>query len=371
VELRPGALEDLVSATSDFWRGRRVLVTGHTGFKGSWLSLWLGELGASIHGYALDPPTSPSLFAEAGVARAIATDARADLRDYGALREFVATAQPEVVFHLAAQPLVRESYREPLATVATNVLGTANLLEACRAVESVRALVVVTTDKVYQDRGSPHAYREADALGGHDVYSASKAAAELVTAGYRSSLFGNGSAAAHVATVRAGNVIGGGDWAVDRLVPDCLRAFEQRQAVRLRYPAAVRPWQHVLEPLAGYLMLAQRLYPRDGARFGEAWNFGPSTADFATVGEVAQIAADLWSDGAAIETASAQNEPHETGFLSVDSSKARAQLGWRPRWSVREALERTVAWHRAWRSGADVNAVSREQIREFAKASST
>jgi CDP-glucose 4,6-dehydratase len=273
-----------------------------------------------------------------------------------------------VVFHLAAQPLVRESYRDPLGTLATNVMGTAHVLEATRNIDSVRAVVLITTDKVYDNRETNEPYREVDSLGGHDPYSASKAAAEIVAASYRASFFSteNGHSA-RIATARAGNVIGGGDWALDRLVPDCLRAFAAGDAVRLRFPHSVRPWQHVLEPLAGYLRLADRLLTPDGETFAKAWNFGPDASGDATVGEVAQTTAQLWGDGARVELAPSTANPHEAGMLRLDSTRARTALGWTPRWPLRRALEQTVAWHQAWLRGTDMSAVCRDQIEAYAR----
>lgn len=349
-----------------FWRGRSVFVTGHTGFKGGWLSLWLQALGARVHGYALDPATQPSLFEIAGVASRIASDTRGDLADLGRLTSTFVDAQPSVVFHLAAQPLVRESYRDPLGTFATNVLGTAHVLEAVRGTRSVRAIVIVTTDKVYVQRNDARPYQESDALGGHDPYSASKAAAEIVTASYRSSFMAGGpETQSRVATARAGNVIGGGDWARDRLIPDCVRAFTSGQPALLRYPHAVRPWQHVLEPLAGYLQLAERLVSPDGARYAQAWNFGPDGRSDATVSEVAHLAAAMWGAGAAVQHASSDANPHEAETLRLDSSRACRDLGWRPHGSLHDGLERTMAWYRAWSDGEDMGAMSARQIAEY------
>jgi CDP-glucose 4,6-dehydratase len=344
-------------------RGRSVLLTGHTGFKGSWLAIWLKQLGAQVHGYALDPPTEPSLFAVAGVQSLLASDTRADLADQARLRASFAHSQPEVVFHLAAQSLVREGYRDPLRTFATNVLGTAAVLECARECSSVRALVIITTDKVYENRESLHAYREGDRLGGVDPYSASKAAAEIVSAAYRSSFFS--AEWPQLATARAGNVIGGGDWAVDRLVPDCLRAFAAGAAVRLRYPNALRPWQHVLEPLAGYLQLASQLLSHGSPRYARAWNFGPGPDADATVARVAGIVARLWGTGARVEAESAGEHPHEAGLLRLDSEAARTVLGWAPRWSLEEALAHTVRWHQAWLAGEDMQAHSLQQIKIY------
>lgn len=355
-------MEDLVNPAASQWRGRSVLVTGHTGFKGAWLALWLTRLGARVHGFALDPPTSPSLFDAARVASALDSDTRADLADLPALQAAFARARPDVVFHLAAQSLVRESYADPLATFATNVMGTAHVLEAARGIPGVRAIVVVTTDKVYKNREERHAYGERDPLGGHDPYSASKAAAEIVAASYRSSFFGgHGARGPRLATARAGNVIGGGDWAKDRLVPDALRCFAGGEPLRLRFPAAVRPWQHVLEPLSGYLRLAEALLGPDGDRFAAAWNFGPAERDMASVGDVAATIAALWGEGARVEQ-STEVHPHEAGLLMLDSRRAHEVLAWRPRWSLEQALASTVAWQRHWHAGADMQATTRAQI---------
>ena len=352
-----------------FYAGKNVLITGHTGFKAGWLALWLRRLGATVHGYALDPPTEPSLFESACVAKALATDTRADLADLARLKKALKNAEPEIVFHLAAQPLVLAGYRDPLGTLTTNVMGTANVLEAVRAVHTVRALVLITTDKVYENCEGANPHRETDPLGGHDPYSASKAAAEIVAASYRASFYSRQEDhPAKVATVRAGNVIGGGDWASDRLIPDCVRAFAKGECVILRFPLAVRPWQHVLEPLAGYLQLAQRLFAADGADFAKAWNFGPDAGGDATVGEIAEITARLWGEGARVECLPSPQNLHEAGSLRLDSSLAHAQLAWKPRLSLDQALEQTIAWYRAWTLGADMAAVSLDQIRAFEAA---
>jgi len=368
VEVRGCALENMVSVTS-FWRDRVVLITGHTGFKGSWLALWLQKLGAHVHGYAIDPPTQPSLFEAARVRAAMKSDARADLADLARLRATFESVQPQVVFHLAAQPLVRESYRDPLGTFATNIIGTAHVLEAARTAAAVQAVVLITTDKVYDNRDWPYAYRETDALGGHDPYSASKAAAEIVAASYRASFFADPAPnGVRVATARAGNVIGGGDWAMDRLIPDCIRAFERNDVVRLRYPGAVRPWQHVLEPLAGYLLLAQRMLEPQGAHFATAWNFGPDASGDASVGELARMAAQIWGGGASVEAAASAENPHEAGLLRLDSACARTRLGWQPRWSLYQAVDHTIAWHRAAQRGEDMADVCRRQIDSYESA---
>lgn len=356
----------MVIEDCSFWKGRRVFVTGHTGFKGSWLALWLRSLGATIHGYALDPPTSPNLFVAANVSAAMDTDTRGDLADLEKLKSSLVAARPEIVFHLAAQPLVRASYTDPVGTYMTNVIGTANLLEAVRAIPGVGAVVCVTTDKVYHNREWEHPYRETDALGGHDPYSASKAASEIVAASYRSSfLHYSGEHPTMLATARAGNVIGGGDWAADRLVPDCLMAFAAGEAVHLRFPGAIRPWQHVLEPLAGYMKLAQSLCGEDGGKFATAWNFGPDPGSEASVGRVADILKAQWGEGATVIHNQEGNHPHEAGLLSLDSSRARRILGWQPRWSLEEALSHTVAWHGKWKAGEDMESVCLEQIQIY------
>jgi CDP-glucose 4,6-dehydratase len=348
------------------WMNTPVLITGHTGFKGSWLSLWLNSLGAKVHGYALNPPTVPSLFEVASVAKEIESDTRANLSDLATLRQTIKIAQPEVVFHLAAQPLVRDSYVDPLGTFATNVMGTANLLEAIRGVNSIKAVVIVTTDKVYENREWVYPYREVDPLGGHDPYSASKAAAEIVVASYRASFFSPAArTSAQIATARAGNVIGGGDWAQDRLVPDCLHAFAQGEPVRLRYPAAIRPWQHVLEPIAGYVCLAEKLLSVNAHHYACAWNFGPEASGDATVGRVARLTAELWGNNARVEVDQSDDSPHEAGLLRLDITRARSQLGWQPCWSIEQALQATVDWHRAWLKHRDMRDYTLSQICDF------
>ena len=344
-----------------FWRGRRVLLTGHTGFKGSWLALWLSELGAEVHGLALAPSTTPDLFTTVGVAQRLASSTLADIRDAAVVQGVMQRVRPDVVLHLAAQPLVRLSYAEPLATYATNVMGTAHVLEAVRQVGGVRALVSVTTDKCYDNREWLWGYREDEALGGHDPYSSSKGAAELVTAAYRRSYFANRDCA--VASARAGNVIGGGDWAADRLVPDVLKAFEQRQPVILRNPQATRPWQHVLEPLAGYLTLAEALHTQ-GQAVAEAWNFGPADDDTQPVQWIVEHLAQRWRDGARWDLDTSP-QPHEAHFLKLDCSKARRRLGWQPAWTLDEALTRIVHWHQAWLAGADMHSHTLREIHDY------
>lgn len=314
-----------------------------------------------MHGYALNPPTEPALFEVARVATVLASDTRADLADLAQLKSALSKAQPEVVFHLAAQLLVRESYCDPFGMLASNVMGTAHVLEAARAVDLVRALVRITTDKVYENRECTYPYREADSLGGHDPYSASKAAAEIVAASYRVSFFdGETGHPARVATARSGNVIGGGDWAADRFIPDLMRVFMKGERATIRSPHATRPWQHVLDPLHGYLALTERLW-QDGQEFAGGWNFGSWEEDANSVSDLAQALVAQWGDGAAWEVEGSAH-PHEAHYLRLDSTKARARLGWRPRWSLDQALAQTVVWYKAWAGGQDMRAFTLSQI---------
>lgn len=359
---------ETVGLNADFWEGKRVLLTGHTGFKGSWLALWLREMGAEVTGFALDPQPGPNLYELAQVGRDI-KDARGDLRDLGALLEVVAEAQPEIVLHLAAQPLVREAYRDPLGTYSSNVIGTLNLLEAIRQVGGVRSVVLVTTDKVYANQEWPWPYRENEALGGHDPYSSSKACCELLAQSYTASFFPPASHAEHglaLATARAGNVLGGGDFAAERLIPDVLKAWDAGHPVTLRYPQAVRPWQHALEPLAGYLLLAHRLYT-EGPAFSGAWNFGPAEGDMCSVGDVVAHLSRQWPDSPGMRVE--PSDLHEAGVLRLDSGRARQLLGWRTRWSLRECLEHTLQWHLAWKRGDDLRAVTLDQLNLYAELS--
>ncbi len=351
-----------MSVDPAFWSGKRVLLTGHTGFKGGWLGLWLQSLGAEVQGFALAPPEGPSLFEAARVAEGMAS-AIGDIRDLAAVRRVVAASRPEIVFHLAAQPLVRQSYAEPVETYATNVMGTVHVLEALRGAAGVRVVVCVTTDKCYENREWPWGYREDEPMGGHDPYSSSKGCAELVASAYRRSFLQDAGIA--MATARAGNVIGGGDWATDRLVPDVLRAFELGEPVVIRHPDSTRPWQHVLEPLAGYLALAQRLW-EDGAAVAEGWNFGPRDEDARPVRWIVERLAAAWGEGARWQSDGAAH-PHEAHFLKLDISKARARLGWQPRWRLDEALARIVDWHRAWRAGDDARTLCLRQIDQYSQ----
>ncbi len=351
-----------------FWSGRRVFLTGHTGFKGGWLALWLARAGAEVTGYALEPDTEPSLFRLARVDSNVRS-VIADIRDLRRLEEEMRAARPEVVLHLAAQSLVRQSYDDPVGTYATNVVGTANVLEAVRRVPGVRAVLNVTSDKCYENREWAWGYRENDRLGGRDPYSNSKACAELVTQAFRDSFFGAGTQGQPLAlgSARAGNVIGGGDWATDRLVPDFIRAITEGRAVRIRRPNAVRPWQHVLDPLAGYLRLAERLAV-EGQAWAEGWNFGPEESDARNVKWLVERITRLWGEGARWEL-DPGTHPHEAGMLRLDISKARQRLSWRPVWNIERALERTVEWYRGYVGGADLRTLSHGQIADYERAS--
>ncbi|MCG3115719.1 MAG: CDP-glucose 4,6-dehydratase [Candidatus Manganitrophus sp. SA1] len=338
-----------MTTLSDFYRGKRVLVTGHTGFKGSWLTLWLVELGAEVYGYALEPPTKPSLFEEADIARRMTSHSIGDVRDYRLLSRAVREIQPEIVFHLAAQPLVLYSYQEPRETYETNVMGTVNLLEAVRSVGSVRVCQIITSDKCYENREWTYAYRENDPMGGVDPYSNSKGCAELVVGAYRQSFFHRERLMEHgvsLASVRAGNVIGGGDWATDRLIPDSIRALEKNESVRVRNPQAIRPWQHVLEPLSGYLWLAV-CQSNSPIPFADAWNLGPSADGNVTVRQIVEQIIKEWGGGAwaSLQTSMPQ-KMHEATFLKLDTTKAQNRLGWRPLYTIDEAVSATVQWYR-------------------------
>lgn len=349
--------------TLDFWRGRRVLLTGHTGFKGGWLALWLQRLGAELTGVSLEPATTPNLFGLAQIADGL--DSRiCDIRDAEALMNIVRQVQPEIVLHLAAQPLVRVSYRDPQATFSTNIMGTAHVLEALRGLASVKVAVVVTTDKVYRNLEYAYPYREEDSLGGHDPYSASKAASEIVVASYRDAfLAGQGVA---VATARAGNVIGGGDWSEDRLIPDAARAWQAGKPLEVRRPEAIRPWQHVLEPLAGYLKLAEHLWTKP--ELAGAFNFGPETSEAATVREVVGLARTAYGSGD-ILYGNGSEGPHEAAWLTLEIAKARAELGVRPRWSLAQAVARTMRWYQQQHEGADTRLLCEAEIAAYEASS--
>jgi len=349
-------MEDLVKGRTSggFWNGRRVFLTGHTGFKGGWLALWLAHLGANVRGYALDPSTDPNLFMAARVGDVV-DDVRGDIRDATRLDSSMREFRPEVVFHLAAQPLVRYSYEDPIGTYETNVIGTARVLDAVRRTPSVRAVVSVTTDKCYENKEWVWPYRETDPLGGYDPYSSSKACAEIVSAAFRQSYFPVDRLAEHgvaIATARAGNVIGGGDWSTDRLIPDLVRGFLSGEPVRIRRPHAIRPWQHVLEPLHGYMRLAEELLAGapGAARFATAYNFGPNEEDARPVSWIAERMTGFWGEGASW-VLDDNHGPHEAGYLRLDSSRARRDLAWTPHLRLETALEWLVQWYRAWQSG--------------------
>lgn len=340
-----------------FWQGKRVLLTGHTGFKGSWLALWLKELGAEVTGFALPPPTTPSLFEVARIGETL-DSVIGDIRDRAAVDAVFAHCNPQIVFHLAAQPLVSEGYQDPVGTYATNVMGTLHIMEAARHSPELQAMVVITTDKCYENAESLHAYVESDPLGGHDPYSSSKACTDIAVASWRRSFF-NQPHQAGIASARAGNVIGGGDWAKNRLIPDLLRAFAAGEPAQLRHIQSVRPWQHVLEPLAGYLLLAEKLSADRST--APAWNFGPELADCVSVGSVADRLCELWP-GAASYVTEPSSLPHEAGLLRLNASRAKHLLQWRPRWQLGQALQHTVDWQIAWLNGSSMQDFCRQQI---------
>ena len=346
----------MTEVTTSFWHDKRVLLTGHTGFKGGWLALWLRQLGAEVVGIALAPNTVPNLFELAHVKNGM-TSHFCDIRDASKLRQIVRDARPEIVFHLAAQPLVRASYRDPLATYATNVMGTANLLDALRGLDSIKVAVVVTTDKVYCNNEWIYPYRETDALGGHDPYSASKAASEIVIASYRDAYLKDQGVA--IATARAGNVIGGGDWSEDRLIPDAVRAWQAVTPLEIRRPQAIRPWQHVLEPLHGYLTLAQKLWHTP--ELAGAYNFGPQTHEAATVCEVIEQARSAFGCGDVIY-GDTNIGPHEAGWLALETAKARETLNINAKWPLAETVHRTMVWYRAHKQGADARTLCEAEI---------
>lgn len=346
-------------ASADFWRNKRVLVTGHTGFKGGWLSLWLENLGARVTGIALAPETSPNLFDLTRLRDGVDSHF-CDIRDADRLATRVRSCSPEIVFHLAAQPLVRASYREPVATYASNVMGTVHLLDALRGQESVRVAVMITTDKVYRNLEHPYPYREDDALGGHDPYSASKAASEIIVASYRDAFLAEQGVA--VASARAGNVIGGGDWSEDRLIPDAVRAWQAHEVLEIRRPQAIRPWQHVLEPLHGYLSLAEKLW--HNPELAGAYNFGPYTNEAATVREVVELARQAYGKGE-VRYGDGGAGPHEAGWLALETAKARVTLGLQPKWNLAESVKRTMAWCQAQYAGADARELCLAEIAQY------
>jgi CDP-glucose 4,6-dehydratase len=344
-----------------FWKGRRVLITGHTGFKGGWLSILLNHLSAKVKGFALLPPTQPNLFTEARIIELIESEI-GDIKDIKAISKSILDFKPEIVIHMAAQPLVRHSYDKPIETFATNVLGTAHVLEAAKNCDSVKAVISVTTDKCYENKEWVWAYREDEPMGGHDPYSSSKGCAELVTASYRKSFFKEKGIG--LASARAGNVIGGGDWAADRLIPDILRAFEKNEPVIVRSPNAIRPWQHVLEPLSGYLKLAELLY-KNPNQYGEGWNFGPLNQDARSVSWILDKMVDAWPQNASWKLDKQTKHRHEANYLKLDISKAKSKLGWQPIWSLEESLKKIIDWHSNWLNKKDMLRLSLEQINQF------
>jgi len=346
-----------------FWHGRSVFLTGHTGFKGGWIALWLSKMGARVHGFSLEPPTTPNFFTETKLHERLATTEFGDIRDLPHITKAIKGSKPEIVIHMAAQPLVRDSYIIPVETFATNTMGTIHLLEAARAASTVKAIVNITTDKCYENHEWVWPYRENDQLGGHDPYSSSKACAEIATAAYRDSFFEE--TGTQIATVRAGNVIGGGDWAKDRLIPDILQSLDSRRTLTIRSPNAIRPWQHVLEPLSGYLLLAEKLVS-EGAQFAEAWNFGPDESDARPVRWIVEhLCSQVENASWQIETS---GQLHEAGLLKLDSAKAKTRLGWRPRWNLETALTKTLEWHQFWKEGADMAQICARQIEEYGAA---
>jgi CDP-glucose 4,6-dehydratase len=342
-----------------YWNGRRVLVTGHTGFKGSWLTIWLKQLGCQVTGLSLEPSTDPALFELANISK-LCESHTVDIRDVSMLNAVVKQTQPEVVFHLAAQALVRQGYRDPIATFSTNTMGTANVLESLRLTGSVKAVVMVTTDKVYRNIESLRPYKESDALGGFDPYSASKAASELIIDCYRNSFLN--AQGISVASARAGNVIGGGDWAADRLIPDAIRAWSSKQSIEVRHPASIRPWQHVLEPLKGYIILAQQLATR--SELASAFNFGPDFNEAASVRRVIELAQSAWS-GAKVQWGEGSAQVHEAACLRLETSKTREVLGVQSVWTIEKAVERTVAWYRNQSQGDNAIVLCRRDINDF------
>lgn len=363
--LRKGSVEGVVMDNS-FWHQKNVLITGFTGFKGGWLTLWLQSLGAKVSGYSLDPPTTPSLFSSAGVGDDMVDMCQGDIGDLKNLLSYVDKVKPQIIFHLAAQPLVRYSYDNPVETYASNVLGTVHLLESVRLTDSVKVVVVVTSDKCYENREWVWGYREDEPMGGYDPYSNSKGCAELVTAAYRNSYFNKALYETHgvgLATVRAGNVVGGGDWARDRLVPDAIKSFKDGQSVTIRNPMAVRPWQHVLDPLHGYIVLAEKLWV-EGDQFSEAWNFGPDSESEKSVGWMVDKLVNLWG-GPVAWNKDKLDQPHEACFLKLDSAKAKSRLGWKPKWNLDIGLKNVVEWYKAYYDGGNMKEHTLSQIKQY------
>lgn len=360
---RKSTVENMVNPS--FWEGKRVFITGHTGFKGAWLSQWLNLMGAEVTGFALSPPSNPNLFDLTNLASRMHS-VIADINDVAVLKEAVDHAKPDVIFHLAAQSLVRYSYQHPIETYQTNVMGTVNILEAMRASDTAKVLVNITTDKCYENKEWQWGYREIDALGGYDPYSSSKGCSELITAAYRQSFFNPNQFSVHgkaIASARAGNVVGGGDWAQDRLVPDIISTLIQNKSPVIRFPHAIRPWQHVLEPLSGYLLLAEKLWNNPTEYVG-AWNFGPEDQDCQPVSSIADQLCLKWGHGANW-ILSSDAHPHEASFLKLDISKAKSLLHWQPRWRLSQTLEHTVDWYRSWNQGEDPAQLTTRQIKNY------
>ncbi len=345
----------------EFWQGKRVFLTGHTGFKGSWLAIWLHSLGAQVKGYALSPLTSPSLFNEAKVGSIIESQV-GDIRDKDKLYESMVGFSPDILIHMAAQPLVRHSYNAPIETYEVNIIGTAKVLEVARSCSSLKVVVNITTDKCYENDNRTYGYKEDDPMGGYDPYSSSKGCSELITSAYRRSFLQNQGIS--VASVRAGNVIGGGDWSKDRLIPDILRSFECGQSVVIRKPKATRPWQHVLEPLSGYLVLAQKMYNNIG-KYDGGWNFGPNEKDVKPVGWILDKMILKWPD--ASWKLDQNSSPHEAGFLKLDITKAESKLGWKPVWGLSHTLEKIISWHKAWLNKEDMQVACLAEIKEYTR----
>ncbi|MDA7464816.1 CDP-glucose 4,6-dehydratase [Candidatus Pelagibacter ubique] len=343
-----------------FWKGRSVFLTGHTGFKGGWLALWLSEMGANVHGYSLEAPTQPNFFSVINLSNLIQSSTIGDIRDLSKLKESVKAARPSVIFHMAAQPLVRQSYIDPIETFTTNILGTINVFEATKNSETVKAIINITTDKCYENKENNKSFEETDPLGGYDPYSSSKACSEIITSAYRNSFFSKMKK--KLASVRAGNVIGGGDWAKDRLVPDFFRSIDRNKILRIRSPQAVRPWQHVLDPLSGYLMLAEKLFEH-GDIYAEPWNFGPEQSEAKTVSWVLNCLSEKFTNANWEEEK--KEQPYEANLLKLDISKAKSRLGWAPRWSVETAIDNTISWYQAFKENKDMIEFSVKQIKSF------
>lgn len=349
----------------EFWKDKRVFLTGHTGFKGSWTSMWLNQLGCEVTGFALYPPTDPSLFTLCNISEMV-NSVIGDVRDRDILKNVIFEARPDIIIHMAAQPLVRDSYKYPVETYSTNVMGTVHLFEAVRGCESVRAVINVTTDKCYENREWVWGYREYEPMGGYDPYSSSKACSELVTSAYRNSFFNPDHYTEHgvaIASARAGNVIGGGDWAQDRLIPDCIRALLKNEKILIRSPNAIRPWQHVLEPLSGYLMLAEKLYT-EGCKFAESWNFGPDDNDAKPVEWIVKKLCSKWGDDASYLIDKGEHH-HEAHYLKLDCSKAKTELGWQPQWDLEKAIDSVIEWTAAYKENKDLQKICLQQIEEY------